>query len=86
MSKETGYVTISAHDKGVIINAKVLAFDKLIHILDGAAEVIIDDKITQLKAGQIFLIPAHSPNTIKANERFKMMTTIIKSGYEEVNI
>lgn len=86
MSKETGYVTISAHDKGEILKAKVLAFDKLIHIIDGAAEVIIDDKMTPLKAGQIFLIPAHSPNTIKANERFKMMSTIIKSGYEEVNI
>ena len=86
MSKETGYVTISAHDKGVIVKAKVLAFDKLIHIIDGAAEVIIEDKITQLKVGQILLIPAHSPNTIKANERFKMMSTIIKSGYEDVDI
>lgn len=86
MSKETGYVTISAHDKGVVLKAKVLAFDKLIHIIDGVAEVIIDDKMTPLKTGQILLIPAHSPNTIKATERFKMMTSIIKSGYEEVNI
>lgn len=86
MSKETGYVTISAHDKGEILKAKALAFDKLIQIIDGAAEVVIDDKMTLLKTGQIFLIPAHSPNTIKANQRFKMMTTIIKSGYEEVNI
>lgn len=86
VSKETGYVTISAHDKGVNINAKVLAFEKLIQIIDGVAEVNIDDNTIQLKAGQIFLIPANSPNTIKANERFKMITTIIKSGYEEVNI
>ena len=86
MSKETGYVTISAHDKGVIVKTKALAFDQLIHIIDGAAEVIIEGQITYLKAGQILLIPAHSPNTIKANERFKMMSTIIKSGYEEVNI
>ncbi|MFY0688641.1 MAG: cupin domain-containing protein [Cyclobacteriaceae bacterium] len=86
ISKETGNVTISAYDKGEILKAKVLAFDKLIHIIDGAAEVIIDDKTTHLKAGQIMLIPAHSPNTIRANQRFKMLSTVIKSGYEEVNI
>ncbi len=86
MSKETGNVTISAYDKGEILKVQVLAFDKLIHIIDGAAEVIIDDKMTLLKAGQILLIPAHSPSTIMANERFKMLSTIIKSGYEEVNI
>ncbi len=86
MSKETGYVTISAHDKGEILKPKVLAFDKLIHILDGATEEVIDDKMTTLKTGQIFLISAHSPNTITANERFKMMTILIKSGYQEVNI
>lgn len=86
VSKETGNVSISAIDKGEVLKAKVLAFDKLIQIIDGAAEVIVDDKMIQLNAGQILLIPAHSPNTIKAIERFKMMSTIIKSGYSEVNI
>jgi quercetin dioxygenase-like cupin family protein len=86
VSKETGHVSISALDKGEILKSKVLAFDKLIQIIDGAAEVIVDDKITQLKVGQILLIPAHSPNTIKAIQRFKMISTIIKSGYAEVNI
>ncbi len=86
ISKETGNVTISAHDMGEFLKSKVLAFDKLIQIIDGTAEVIIDDKITHLKAGQILLIPAHSPNAIRATQRFKMISTVIKSGYEEVNI
>jgi hypothetical protein len=35
-----------------------------------------------LCTGQSIIIPAHRPNIIKANERFKMISTIIKSGYE----
>ena len=79
-------MSISAIDKGEILKAKVLAFNKLIQIIEGVAEVIIDQNSIQLKTGQILLIPAHSPNTIKANERFRMMSIIIKSGYEEVSI
>jgi hypothetical protein len=35
-----------------------------------------------LDTGQSIIIPAHTRNIIKANERFKMISTIIKSGYE----
>jgi len=38
-----------------------------------------------LETGQSIIIPAHSRNSIKANVRFKMLSTIIKSGYEEVS-
>jgi len=86
VKKETGNVSISAHDEGEIFIGEVLAFDKLIQIIDGAADVIMNDKITHLQSGQILLIPAHSENSIKAKQRFKMISTIIKSGYEDVSI
>jgi hypothetical protein len=35
-----------------------------------------------LDIGQSIIIPAHTANTVKANVRFKMISTIIKSGYE----
>jgi hypothetical protein len=46
------------------------------------AEKIIHGVSNLLNAGQSIIIPAHSSNTVKANERFKMISTIIKSGYE----
>ena len=55
-------------------------------MIDGVAEVIIDEQSTQLETGQIMVIPAHSTNRLKANERFKMLTTEIKSGYEDVSL
>jgi quercetin dioxygenase-like cupin family protein len=50
------------------------------------AEIIIDEQSTQLETGQVMIIPAHSANKVKANERFKMLSTIIKSGYEDVTL
>jgi quercetin dioxygenase-like cupin family protein len=68
----------------VIIGRKS-PFDTFIQVIDGHAEIIIDDNSNLLQTGEAIIIPAHLNNTTKANVRFKMITTIIKSGYEEVS-
>lgn len=45
----------------------------------------IDDQIHILQTGQAMIIPAHARHIITANIRFKMISTVIKSGYEEVS-
>lgn len=62
---------------------KTTAFDTFIQVIDGQAEIVINDKSHVLEIGQAMIIPAHARHTIKANVRFKMLSTIIKSGYEE---
>ena len=84
LRKPTGNVSAISFDSGEILVGKISAFDTLIQIIDGKSEIIIDDKSNLLEVGQSIIIPAHTSNTIKANVRFKMISTIIKSGYEEV--
>ncbi len=86
IEKDTGSVSISSFDKGEILSAKASPFDMLIQIVDGVAEVMIGKESVQLRAGQIIIIPAHNTYEFKANERFKLVSTTIKSGYEEINI
>ncbi len=86
LQKTTGTVTISAIDAGEILEEKILPYDTFIQIIEGAAEVIIDDTRNVLKTGEGIIIPAHTPNNIKANQRFKMISTIVKSGYEAFSI
>ncbi len=83
--KTTGNVTAVSFDSGEALSGKVSPFDTFIQVIDGKAEIVIDDKAHLLNTGQSIIIPAHSHNTIKANVRFKMLSTIIKSGYEEVS-
>ena len=82
IKKTTGNVTVSSLDAGEELAEKTLPFDTFVQIIDGTAEVIIDEKIYKLKLGEGIVIPAHSKHCLNANEQFKMISTIIKSGYE----
>lgn len=82
IKKLTGNVSVVAVDTGEGFTEKTSPFDSFAQIIDGRAEIIIDGKSNLLETGEAIVIPAHTPNTIKANERFKMVLTIIKSGYE----
>ena len=75
-----------AIDTGEALTEKSSPFDTFIQVIEGVAEVIINDISNTLLTGQAIIIPAHATNTVRANERFKMISTIIKSGYEEASI
>jgi quercetin dioxygenase-like cupin family protein len=85
IKKTTGNVTAVSFDTGEILTEKISPFDTFIQVIDGKAEILIEDISNLLNTGQSIIIPAHSRNTIIANERFKMLSTTIKSGYEEVS-
>ena len=81
--KTTGNISVLASDIGETLAEKISPFDTFIQVIDGEAEVIIDHISNVLKTGQGIIIPAHTSNSIRATSRFKMISTIIKSGYEE---
>jgi len=86
IKKPTGNVTVSSFDSGEVLSEKISPFDTFIQVIDGMAEIVIDGNCNMLQTGQSIIIPAHNRNTIKANERFKIISTVIKSGYNEVRI
>ncbi|QEC51432.1 hypothetical protein EDD80_10159 [Anseongella ginsenosidimutans] len=80
--KPTGSISITAIDSGESLVQKTSPFDIFIQIIEGKAEILIDNQSHLLETGQSIILPAHIPNAVKANVRFKMISTIIKSGYE----
>jgi quercetin dioxygenase-like cupin family protein len=68
LKKLTGNITVSSFDAGEELAEKISPFDNYIQIIDGTAEIII---------------PAHAKHCFNANVQFKMISTIIKSGYED---
>jgi quercetin dioxygenase-like cupin family protein len=83
IKKTTGNVSAVSFDSGEALTEKTSPFDTFIQVIDGTAEIFIDNKLNVLTTGQSIIIPAHTRNTIRAAVRFKMISTIIKSGYEE---
>lgn len=83
IKKTTGNVTVSSFDAGEELDEKTSAFDTYIQIIDGVVEITINDKKYKLKLGEGIIIPANSKHQFNANVQFKMISTVIKSGYEE---
>lgn len=82
IKKTTGNVNVMSFDSGEGLTEKTSPFDTFVQIIDGKSEIVINNISHLLLSGQGIIIPAHSPNYIKPNGRFKMILTIIKSGYE----
>jgi len=82
IKKSTGNISVISFDDGEGLSEKTSPFDTYAQIIEGKAEIVIDAKSYLLETGQSIIIPAHSSNLIKPNGRFKMISTIIKSGYE----
>lgn len=82
IKKTTGNVTAVSCDTGEALTEKISPFDRFVQIIDGKAEIVIDGISNFLDTGQSIIIPAHTANSLRGNERFKMISTVIKSGYE----
>ena len=82
LKKSTGNISVMSADSGEDLTEKTSPFDTFAQVIDGEAEIVINGESKLLKVGQSIVIPAHAPNLIKPNGRFKMILTIIKSGYE----
>jgi len=83
IKKTTGNITVTSFDTGEELGEKTSPHDTYIQVIDGVAEVIINEKKYWLKSGNGIVIPAHASHCINANEKFKMISTVIKSGYED---
>lgn len=81
--KSTGNVTVTSFDTGEELAEKTLPYDTYIQIIAGNAEVIINEKKFQIKLGEGIVIPAKAPHCFNANEKFKMISTTIKSAIDD---
>jgi quercetin dioxygenase-like cupin family protein len=83
LKKATGSINALSFASGEGLNEKTSPFDTYAQIIDGSAIIEIDGKASTLNTGEGILIPAHKASHIKPNGRFKLLLTVIKSGYEE---
>lgn len=74
-----GNVTIFAFDARQGLTEHTAAFDALVQVLDGRAEITISDKPVQVSAGEAILLPANQPHALAALTPFKMLLTMIRS-------
>jgi quercetin dioxygenase-like cupin family protein len=84
IKKTTGYIMVTSFDAGEELIGKQSSFDIYIQVIDGNSEIVINQEKFKLSAGEGIIIPANSKSTFIAKNQFKMISTVIKSGYEDM--
>lgn len=79
IKQATGTVSVFAFDKGEGLSEHTAPFDALVYIVDGQAQIIIAGKPHAVKKGEMIIMPAHKPHSLKAVEKFKMLLVLIRS-------
>jgi quercetin dioxygenase-like cupin family protein len=78
MDKDAGTVTLFAFDNGQGLSEHTAPFDALVQVIDGAADITIAGSVNTVKEGEMIIMPANKPHSLKANPRFKMVLVMIR--------
>lgn len=80
IDEDGGTVTLFAFDETEGLSEHTAPYDALIYIINGEVEVTIANETLRLKAGEMTIIPANKPHSLRALMRFKMLLIMIKSS------
>ena len=78
LKNEAGNITLFSFDKEEGLTPHTSPYDALLQVLEGIAEISIEENIHTLHAGESIILPANIPHGVLAKERFKMLLTMIK--------
>ena len=79
IDKKIGTVTLFAFDEGQGLSEHTTPYDAMVHVLDGEVEIVISGESFRLGEGEMIIMPADKPHSLKAIKRFKMILTMIRS-------
>jgi quercetin dioxygenase-like cupin family protein len=79
LDKPAGTITLFAFDRGQKLSEHTAPYDAVVQVLDGQARLTIGGKDVQVLAGEVIIMPANVPHAVTAEEKFKMLLTMIRA-------
>jgi quercetin dioxygenase-like cupin family protein len=79
LDKPAGTITLFAFDKGQKLSEHTARYDAVVQDIDGSAQLTIGGKQVTVLAGEIIIMPANVPHAVAAEEKFKMLLTMIRA-------
>lgn len=81
-----GKLSVVSFEEGEKFCEKTTEYDTFVQIIDGKAEVSIKNENYKLGLGESIVIPVNTVHCFKANEKFKMISTILMRVAKKKNI
>jgi len=79
LDKKIGTITLFAFDAGQGLSEHTAPFDAFVEIVDGEADITIGGDVHTVFSGQLIIMPANVPHSLRATKRFKMLLVMIRS-------
>jgi len=79
IDKKIGTVTLFSFAAGQGLSEHTAPFDAFVQVVDGEAEVTIDGEVQTVSAGQMIIMPANHPHSLKGVKPFKMLLVMIRA-------
>jgi quercetin dioxygenase-like cupin family protein len=79
VDKPVGTITAFAFDAGEGLSEHTAPYDAFVQVLDGEAEINIEGAVQTVTAGEIVVMPANKPHSLRAVKRFKMLLVMIRA-------
>ncbi|MDD4869279.1 MAG: cupin domain-containing protein [Kiritimatiellae bacterium] len=76
--KKTGTLTLFSFDTGQGLSEHTSPYDATVEVIEGEADLNIGGKLVKVKAGEMVIMPANVPHSVKAEKRFKMLLIMIR--------
>ena len=79
LDKPVGTITLFAFDKGQKLSEHTAPYDAVVQVVAGKAKLKVGGKDVTAEKGQIIIMPANVPHAVIAEEKFKMLLTMIRA-------
>jgi quercetin dioxygenase-like cupin family protein len=83
LKSDAGNITLFAFGKGEGLSPHSAPYDAFAYGVDGKAAITIGGKENRLSAGEMIVMPADVPHSVRAEGDFKMLLVMIKGKEKE---
>lgn len=79
LDKPVGTITLFAFDRGQQLSEHTAPYDAVVQVIDGRGTLVIGGEQVVVSAGEVVIMPGNVPHSVSADERFKMLLTMIRA-------
>ncbi len=79
LDKPVGTITLFAFDEGQKLSEHTAPYDAAVQVIDGRGQLTIGGRQITVAAGELVIMPGNVPHAVTAQERFKMLLTMIRA-------
>jgi quercetin dioxygenase-like cupin family protein len=79
IDKKVGTLTLFAFAQGQGLSEHTAPYDAFVQVLEGTGVIVINGKEHAVETGQMIIMPANVPHSLRAEVPFKMLLVMIRA-------